>query len=61
MSANLLKRRERRMDIPRVVQISVLIGLLVRQILYVSGRRSVRAEGAKEREYLASVMPFTRT
>lgn len=47
------------MDIPRVVQISVLIGLLVRQILYVSGRRSVRAEGAKEREYLASVMPFT--
>jgi hypothetical protein len=47
------------MDIPRVVQISVLIGLLVRQILYVSGRRSEGVEEAKEREYQASVMPFT--
>ena len=47
------------MDIPRVVQISVLIGLLVRQILFVSGRRRKGVEGAKEREYLASVMPFT--
>ena len=47
------------MDFPRVVQISVLIGLLVRQILYVSGRRRGRVEVAKEREYLASVMPFT--